>query len=322
MITQSSSTYPWKAGIETILNFGIDAKQSQLRSVLYSKDDRDNTGMTTRFNISQGSKPFELMGPLHVDLFVQPKYLMSNVAIRIVLHRSSPSFYLHAPDDPNIDRAKASFAKIDTAILFTRRVQVSRAIEKAHEKALEKCNAIYPIQPTRIEVMPIPAGSQILVKENLFAGKIPRKLVIAIMTGGTLNGSFADAPFRFLSNNVRRIDITLDGEPVGDTPLSCDFEQNLHLRAYMNLFSANNKAYRDFGSDINMEDFKDLYSLFCFDLTSDSCGNTDAHTEIGRQGSLRITMGLQNVGQTLYALFYGEFEDTIEISKAREIITN
>jgi hypothetical protein len=201
-----------------------------------------------------------------------------------------------------------------------RKIKVSPSIEIAHTKALQKCNAIYPIHRTEIEILPIAVGAGVLSRDGLFAGKIPRKLVIAILHGSSLNGSVLNSPYRFVSEIVRRIDITLDGEPVGDTPISCDFPKDLYVRAYDSMYSALNKSYSDVDLDIDKFDFKDMYALFCFDLTADSCGNTEDHIEKDRSGTLRITLGLKNVTETYYALFYAEFEDTIEITASRQVL--
>lgn len=315
LITQSSDTYPWKAAIETLLNFGKNAKETQLESIFFHKDDSENSGMAKRFEKTRGSKPFELIGPLHVDLFFQEKYLLNNVPVRVVLTRSSPNFYLHSAD--GLAQYKIEILQ---ANLFVRRIKVSPSVEIAHSRALEKCNAIYNMHKTEIELIPIPSGSRIFTKDGLFAGKIPKKLVFVLLSANSLNGGYDDSPFRFLGNNVHRIDITLNGEPVGDTPISIDFANDLYMRAYQNLYASLNKSYSNMDMDISMKDFKDMYSLFCFDLTSDSCGNRDEHAEFDQRGNLRIVVGLKDVVQTLYALFYGEFESSIEVTKQREVL--
>jgi hypothetical protein len=319
-ITQSNELYPWKAGIETLLNFGRGAKETQLAgSIMYYKDligPQDvNDGMLQRRIRTNSSALFEMCGPLHVDLFFQPKYLLSGVSMRIVLNRSLPNFYLHSSlADPG---AKIH---IDQAILFVRRVKVSPSIELAHSKVLDKCNAIYPLHRTEMEIAPIPGGSRVFSKDGIFGGKVPSKLVMVVLTGDALNGGFADSPFRFVGANIRRVDITLDGEPVADTPISSDFRQGLYLRAYLNMFSALNKSYSDHDLDITFKDFRTTYSMFCFDLTSDSCGNTTDHFELERKGHLRIVLGLKEAASTYYVLFYGEFEGSLEITKSREIL--
>ena len=64
-----------------------------------------------------------------------------------------------------------------------------------------------------------------------------------------------------------------------------------------------------------------MYTLFCFDLTTDSCGNSTDHFEFERKGSLRLVMGFGTVQDTIYALVYGEFENLLEITKERDVQT-
>lgn len=315
LITPSTDTYPWKAAIETLLNFGKDAKESQLYSIFYHKDADGIGGVRRRLDLTRGSKVFELYGPLHVDMFFQDKFLLNEVPMRVVLSRSPPNFSLHS-NDPQADFR----LEILQAIMYVRRVKISPTIEIAHAKALERSNAIYPLHKTQIEVIPLGVGMQVLTKDSPFGGKVPRKLVIGILSAPSFNGGYADSPFRFMHENIQRIDITLDGEPIADTPLSCDFDKDLYLRAYHNLFNCMNKSYADYGSDITFAEFKNMYSLFCFDLTADSCGNSVDHFELDRKGHLRVVMGFPPIQNTIYVIMYGEFENTLEITKEREVI--
>lgn len=319
LITQSSDTYPWKAALETILNFGNDAKSSQLISIGYSKDSSDpnvvNEGHAAR--VQKCKAEFELMGPLHIDFFMQEKYLVNGVPIRIKLTRSNSAFCIQGTV---ADGASYSLV-ITQAVLYVRRVKVSPSIEIAHAKSMEKCNALYPIHQTELTIIPLGAGLRSLTKDNLFAGKVPRKLVIAMISSDAYNGSYSTSPFQFSHNKLNRVDITFEGESVGDTPLAMDFDKNLYMRAYQNLFTALNKSYSDTGLDISYSDFKHTYPLLCFDLTSDGCGNTTAHFEVEKQGTLRIQMNFSdNLANTIYVIFYAEFEKVIEITKAREIL--
>lgn len=318
LITQSSDTYPWKAGIETLLNFGTEAKGSQLHSIGYYKDcgttAAQNTGLTSRVALAKSE--FELMGPLHVDLFVQDKYLINSIPIRIKLTRSSSAFCLQSTEDN-----AAYKLNITQAILYVRRIKVSPSVEIAHAKAIEKCNSLYPIHHTEVMAVPLGTGMRSLTKDNLFAGKIPQKLVIAMISSDGYNGSFGASPFQFLHNKVSRIDITLEGESVADTPLTMNFENNHYMRAYQNMFTALNRSYRDHGLDITYKDFKDNYPLFCFDLTSDGCGNTTAHLESDTKGTLRVQISFsENIPSTIYVILYAEFDKTLEITKAREVL--
>ena len=327
LVTQSSGFYPWKAGIETLLNFGYDAKSSHLNTIMYYKNtsgtsDIDpeavplNHGLIMRHRLSSGSKPFELYGPLHVDLFFQEKYLLSNMPMRIKLSRSPAEFCLMSANP--LGRYKV---QILDAILWIRRVQISPAVELSHAKALTHSNALYPINRTEIETISAPLGARTVSRDNFFAGKIPRKLIVAMLSNKGLNGDIAANPYNFQHFSLQNVELTLDGDAVAGTPISCDFPKGLCMRGYNSLFNALNKSYMDAGNDISYADYFGGYTLFCFDLTADGCGNSGAHMDLGKAGNLRLKLQFaENLVTTINVLVYGEFELIIEITKDRQVL--
>jgi hypothetical protein len=356
LMTQSTGTYPWKAAIETVLNFGTDAKTSHLQTTMYRKDSSGqmnstdptaalggNAGLKARYKLTSGSKSFELYGPLHVDFFFQPKYLIGNVPIRVRLTRSSPEFCLMSN--------KNTTYKMDVqdAVLWVRRVHISPTVELAHAKVMQTANAVYPMHRIEMEQVrvrcvrarcsivlraaccvlvlllqvPIPLGTRAITKDNFFGGKLPRRLVIALLSNEAANGSLTQNPFNFQHFGLETLDLSVDGEPVAGTPLRCDFTSGLYARAYDSMFHFLNKSYKDHGLDISYEDFGNGYSLFCFDLTADGCGNCTDHLELERSGNLRLQLSFaNNLTSTVNLLMYGEFESSAEVTRQREVLVD
>lgn len=207
------------------------------------------------------------------------------------------------------------------AVLWIRRVQVAASVEIAHAKALAHSNALYPISRTEIETVAAPLGARTVSRDNFFAGKIPKKLVVAMLSNKGLNGHLVTNPFNFQHFSLERIEVTIDGEAVAGTPISCDFPNRLCMRAYHSMFHALNKSYTDNGIDISYFDYLRGSTLFCFDLTADGCGNTDAHMDVSKQGNLRLELRFsENLVTTINVLVYGEFEAVIEITKDRQVL--
>ena len=99
LVTPSTNTYAYRAYIETLLSYGPDAKDTQLTSQLWHKD------TATRMDaveIADGpaanvrSRLVDMMGRLHMDLFLQDKFLINGVDVKIRLVRSKPAFALMA----------------------------------------------------------------------------------------------------------------------------------------------------------------------------------------------------------------------------------
>ena len=104
-VTSSSNTYPFRAYVETLLSYGAEAKKTQLTSQLWYKDtaghmdatqeNGGNAGLARRRGYIVGSRVVEMMG-LHVNLFMQDRFLLNGVTVKIRLVRSKDTFSLMA----------------------------------------------------------------------------------------------------------------------------------------------------------------------------------------------------------------------------------
>ena len=74
-----------------------------------------------------------MMGRIHVDLFLQDKFLLNGVSVKIRLVRSKDAFSLMAGGQ-NPDYK----VQIVDAVLFARKAVLSPTFQMAHIKALEK----------------------------------------------------------------------------------------------------------------------------------------------------------------------------------------
>ena len=106
LVTPSSNTYPFRAYVDTVLSYGAETKNTQLTSQMWYKDtaghmnattvDGGNTGLIERQRHIAESRFAEMMGRLHVDLFLQDRFLLNGVSVKIRLVRSKDAFSLMA----------------------------------------------------------------------------------------------------------------------------------------------------------------------------------------------------------------------------------
>ena len=82
-VSSASTTYPYRAYMETHLNYGHDTKVSKLQAGLYYMDTNltvsdprptgenavTNTGLAKRHQLCAKTGMFDMIGPLHVDMF-------------------------------------------------------------------------------------------------------------------------------------------------------------------------------------------------------------------------------------------------------------
>ncbi|KAI0241941.1 hypothetical protein LSAT2_015400, partial [Lamellibrachia satsuma] len=250
LVTPSTNTYAYRALIETLLSYGPDAKDTQLTSQLWHKDTATrmdaveiadgpaaNEGFVARRENILRSRVVDMMGRLHVDLFLQDKFLINGVDVKIRLVRSKPAFALMA-GGVNPDYK----IQIVNACLFAKKVTVNPSVQIAHVKALEKSTVKYPMRSVECKVYSIPAGTR-----------------------------------SHTNNAISFLAVYVDGRQIPSKPFQPNFEDDLFVRSYMSLFSSTGKLWQDEGNGLTRSDYRHGYTFFGFDLTPDQCDGPCFH---------------------------------------------
>jgi len=102
-------------------------------------DAHANSGLVTRRSFTTRANAVDMIGRIHADLFLQNRYLLNEVKVKIKLTRSTDTFCTMSPS------VNASKVQIISAIMFVRKVKLSPSVFLAHAKALENATAKYPI---------------------------------------------------------------------------------------------------------------------------------------------------------------------------------
>ena len=322
LISPSTNTYPYRAFLETVLSYGKEAKESHLTAALWYKDTSTkfdtctdaNIGYKTRKSIAAKSATIEMMGKLHSDLFMQDKYLLNSVDIKIRLVRSKNGFAIMSPT------GGAGFrVKIEDAALFVRKVKISPTVQLAHIKGLEKSTAKYPLRRVECKVFSIPAGHLSVTHENLFLGQTPKRIIVGFCDTDAFNGSYSKNPFNFKNYDLNFLALYVDGKQVPSKPLQPKFKHGNYIRAYTSLFSGTGQNYSDEGNDIGRLEYPHGYTLYAFNLTADLSDGT--HFNLIKQGNLRIEAHFNEaLASTINTVVYAEFENILEIDRARNVL--
>ena len=101
-----------------------------------------NRCLVERGRYLAGSRVVDIMGRLHVDLFMQDTFLLNGVDVKIRLVRSTYAFSLMAHGQ-NPDNK----VRIVETILFALKAVLSPTVQMAHIKASAKGTAKYPLRP-------------------------------------------------------------------------------------------------------------------------------------------------------------------------------
>ena len=214
-VTQASGTYAYRAYLETLLNYGSNAKNSQLTSAMFYKDQAGNmdvadptinvaananSGLKKRYEFSEESGTIEMTGPLFCDVFMTNRLMLSFVDLKVVLSRNSQQFCLMASEGDADYRVK-----LTDAYLKIRKVKVSSSISVAHELALKKGPAIYPIRRVECKSFIVAGGNPSLRKDNVFNGLVPKTFVFGLVDSDAFNGAYTKNPFNFKNFTVNYV---------------------------------------------------------------------------------------------------------------------
>ena len=329
-VTQAMGTYSYRSYLETLLNYGPSAKESQLTAALFYKDTAGkmdvadptlavanaNAGLKARYAFSKTSGVIELAGPVFCDVFFTERLLLSFVDLKVVLNRNGHEFCLMASEGDADYRVK-----LTEAYLKIRKVKVNPSITMAHEIALKKGPAIYPIRRVECKSFIIPAGNPSLMKDNVFSGLVPKTFVFGLVESEAFNGAYKKNPYNFQHFNMSSVGLSVNGEAMPFKPLQLSFGANSRfIEAFSTLFSGTGKMYLNNGNDISRDEFANGNAIFAFDLTADMCGSSP-HFNTVQRGNLAVDIKFSVAPTTAVSLVcYGEFENLIQIDAERNVV--
>ncbi|XP_066297290.1 uncharacterized protein F54H12.2-like [Branchiostoma lanceolatum] len=329
LVTPSTNTYPYRAILETLLNYGRESKETQLTSALFYKDTPGamgvsdpnpeaapvNTGLQKRTQFTQRSNVVDMVSPLHIDMFFQDRYLINNVDMKIKLQRSKNQFCLMSSEvNPNYK------VVIMEAALFVRKVKLSSSYRLSIDNQLVRASAKYPIRRVEVKAITVPRGHLTTSTDNVFLGQIPRRVVVTLVENTAFQGSYATNPFNFHHFNLNYIGLNIDGETVPHKALTPSFAEGAFVKSYYTLFGPTEKLGRDTGNHISREDFDKGYAFYGYDLTPDLCTSGQGHFNVVKHGNVRLELHFaEALENTVVVLVWAEFENLIEINNHRNV---
>ena len=261
-------------------------------------------------------KSKEFIGPLHLDLFGQSKYLLPGVDVRIKLTRSKSNFQLLTDATE-----KGVKTVIEEAVLYVRRVKVTPSVLLGHQIGLKENNAIYTIQQSDLQTYTISQGSKSHIQDNLFRGVLPKMLFVALVGNDAFNGNMTKDPLTFDHFNINYLALFREGESIPySQPLQPDFEGGFIARAYMQMIQSLEMFNVNQNNGITMDQFKGGKTVFAFNLTPDLCASGPCGQSY-KTGNLRLEMKFAKaLAAAINVIVFAIRDGKIEITKDRQVL--
>ena len=164
-----------------------------------------------------------MMGRLHVDMFLQDRFLLNGVDVKIRLVRTKDAFALMAGGVNPTNKVN-----IVDASVFAKKATLSTAVHMAHIKASTKAQpsihpALLTAKCTRYRRVPCHTRT----KTSSWAD-FPNASCI----DNDFNGSYLKKPSHAKHNDINFLAVYVDGRLVPGIPLQPNFGQGRHVRSY------------------------------------------------------------------------------------------
>ena len=313
--------YAYKAYMETLLNYGRDAKESQLQASLYMKDQGDvksndpvsgtNSGLILRSIYTEQSKVVDLEGSIYIDICQQNRYMLNGVEVGFKFWPTSTPFKLMSANP-------AANYKIDIqeALLKVCFVEMTPNALLAHSKVLQQQPAKYFYDKTEMKSFAVAKGAFGCTLEDVFQGIVPKKLVVGMVASEAFMGDYKRNPFEFKHMDCQFIGFYVDGKSTPMEALTPNYANNNYLSAYMTTFGVD--GYQtNFGHDISREDYAKGFCLYVFDVCLNHCEKTDPK---GKRGRTRLEIKFaKGLPEPATVIVLAKFPGLMEIDGSRAI---
>lgn len=314
-------TYPYRAYLDTVMQFQPHAQFCQMQAYGWFKDDagkfddETNSGFKKRSAMIDGSKECEIMGPLYLDFFKQNRYLISQTDMRLKLIPSKPEFALTAFG------ATTDFKiKFTEVILYVSRAELNPSVINGHATGLRRQNAVYPINHNQLITFTIPMGQQSATKDRLFPDQAPKSLIIAMVENDAFNGSIKKNPFHFEHFSLNKIALYRDGVSIPGRPQTPDFENDKYIRSYLQTMRTMNYYNTDDTNGLTPVMFGNGYTIYAYDLTPEKDVTAEYNQGIVSK-NLRLEVFFKKpLPSTINVLLYATYNSAVEITQLRDVI--
>jgi len=333
-VENSNESYPYRAYFENLLSYDKGSKTTFLQNGLFYKDeagkmqafddedkaDNDpakikskNPGYSQRRKIFIDGKSVELKGKLHSNIFNINRYMLSKTNIRVTLTRSRNNFCLMGSD-----KLGTYMVHISKAQLRVRKIKVNPEIALQHATGLENKNAMYPMKHVITKAISINEKSKDIIITNIHNGMLPNKVYVGFVKTSAYTGSVTTNPYNFEHFTVNEMLMKANGFNVPyNEPLVFDYAKGNYTQAYNTLY----QGICEFPNDISMADYPRGYTIYAFNFSPDLCNHSHFH-EV-KTGSLSLSVKFAvETPVSIHAIFYLEFDNILQISKARIPIIN
>lgn len=317
--SSAAQSYPYKAYLQTVLQYGREAKETFLEMQGYYKDragfmetmepdPRGNTGWADRFIHFVKGAVVDLEGPLLSDIWQQNKAILNGVELQLKLWPAKPDFILCT----KADGADYKMELVEACLRICKLTPIPEVM-LAHAETIRDNPALYNFDRSEIKTFQLNKGQYSFHLEDLFQMDVPSRLVVGMVTATSFNGTYDSNPFDFRHFDLRSLAVYLDDESVPGRPIKTNFKALSFLEGYNSLFSSDDED----GTFISREDYPAGYTLYMFRLAPDHAPH---HIPFTSRGNVRLSGNFGTaLAENVTLIVYAQFPALMTVDSSRNI---
>jgi hypothetical protein len=271
-------------------------------------------GAIVRHGMTKESKTLELLGPIYTDVLQQSHLLLNGIPLKIQLIPHSDAFRVMAHDTTKTYKLVPDEIKMLVCYVDVKPAVYNDIIRKLNNDTLK-----YNYMRKEMYPFTVNKGESRASLNDIFQGRIPNRVTIGLVSTEAFMGNFQKNPFNFQTYKLKALEISVNGKHIpSEQGLQMDFTNDQMVEAYDSLFTGMGKHLIDSSVGINRYQYSNGYALYCFSIDPALVGYTQQPTK--KNGNFKIDLRFsESLTENITVLVQGEFPQTIEVDKSRNV---
>ena len=330
----------YKTYLETLLTYSKEARNSHLSASGWDidtsahlddvrfhivaddkethADNTENKGLQTRRKIQ--AFPFDVMIPLHFDFFNCDRLFPPGIDMILKLIRAEDGFLMMQP----AAITKTFRIVISEMKLFVPYITVAANIVAHHRHLMLTKPVLLPIKKTEVRQHHYPAGLSNIYIANQYTNRMPKSLIIGMVTANSYNGHVNSNPYNFQHFNINHVQLKVNNFLVPIEPYTPDWKDSgpLYMRELRSFYDNIGIGTDNIGNAVTADLYKGGATLFAWDFSPDHCNGYHWHKrEDG--GHLDIDLKFKEATPvSITVLCFAVYDALVAIEKNMEVVVS
>ena len=225
--------------------------------------------------------------------FYQEKIIPPNIDLKLQLIPNTRGYLLKTATTAGGDHRQVNYkVKITEARLFIRRKHISPSLILGQQRVLQSKNSSIPFNKVITKTLTIPPGTSQIEFDNVYQGKLPDVVILAMVCDTDMSVAYQANPFHFQNFGANYLCIQANREQIPRLAYQPNFANQDYIRCYFGVLEALGFDIGPTCWDLTPEEWANGYNIFAFKITPGPIGTVCSPSRHGSSG-LDVTAGLE-----------------------------